>query len=198
MLQERRTQFLGAIRIGRNPSFTRVTAVAVLLAAALVAYAAWGQITRKARVDGVLVAVDGAADGPGALAAHLYAPARTVGFIRPGQPVRLRYAAYPYATFGVGRGEVESVDRTPLPAADLAAGSAAAGSSAVQGGEPAYRITVALESQSIGPRGLGQPLERGMTLEADVIQERRRIWEWLLDPALRASGRDGPGTGPAR
>jgi membrane fusion protein len=35
-------------------------------------------------------------DGQDTLQAHLYAPSRTAGFVRPGQAVYLRYAAYPY------------------------------------------------------------------------------------------------------
>ncbi|WP_377160767.1 HlyD family secretion protein [Roseateles sp. UC29_93] len=37
------------------------------------------------------------------LLAQLYAPSRTVGFVQPGQPVWLRYAAYPYQKFGMAR-----------------------------------------------------------------------------------------------
>ena len=189
VLQERRTQFLGAIRIGRNPSFTLVTAVALLLAAALVAYATWGEITRKARLAGVLVPVDSTLNVTGRLAAHLYARSRTAGLVQAGQPVRLRLAAYPYQKFGMARGAIESVSRTPLSARDLPAGSGQALSGVSQSDEPVYVITVALEKQWVDAYGRTQPLQPGMTLEADVAQERRRIWEWLLEPALAASGR---------
>jgi membrane fusion protein len=27
-----------------------------------------------------------------------------------------------------------------------------------------------------------------MALEADVLQERRAVWEWMLEPVLAASG----------
>ncbi len=182
VLQERRTQFLGTIRIGRNPSFTLVTVVALLLAGALVAYAAWGEITRKARLAGVLIPVEGT------LKAHLYAPSRTVGFVRPGQPVWVRYAAYPHQKFGMARGEIESVGHTPLSARDLPAGQEQVLLSVAQSNEPLYRITVALAKQAIDAHGRAQPLQPGMTLEADVVQERRRIWEWLLEPVLAASG----------
>ncbi|UVJ44494.1 HlyD family efflux transporter periplasmic adaptor subunit [Pseudomonas sp. LS1212] len=38
------------------------------------------------------------------LSAHIYFDSRRVGFIEAGQPVLLRYAAYPYQKFGMGRG----------------------------------------------------------------------------------------------
>lgn len=197
--QERRVQFLGAIRIGRNPSFTLVTALALLLASALVAYATWGEITRKARLGGVLVQVAGTPDAPGALSAHLYATSRTIAFVQPGQPVRLRLAAYPYQKFGMARGEVASVSRTPLSGGDLPGGGpASALTSGRLGDEPVYVVTVALEKQSVEAAGRSQPLQAGMTLEADVTQERRRIWEWMLEPALAASSRAASMAGSAR
>jgi membrane fusion protein len=198
VLQERRAQFLGAIRIARNPSFTLVTAVALLLAAALGAYATWGEITRKARLAGVVVAATVTPSAPGSLAAHLYATSRTVAFVQPGQPVRLRLAAYPYQKFGMARGTVRSVSHTPLSARDLPAGAASALPGGARGPEPLYVITVALETSSMEAAGRSQPLQPGMALEADVAQERRRIWEWLLEPALAASGKAGSVPGPAR
>lgn len=129
------------------------------------------------------------ADGsPSPLEAHLFAPSRTAGFVRPGQAVWVRYAAYPYQKFGMARGQVASVSRTPLSAPDLPAGQGQALMAAAQSSEPMYRVTIALESQAIRTYGELQPLKAGMTLEADVIQERRRVWEWMLEPVLAASG----------
>lgn len=30
------------------------------------------------------------------------------------------------------------------------------------------------------------PLKAGLTLEADVLQERRKVWVWVLEPVLAA------------
>ena len=54
VLQAQSAQYLGSIRIGRRPSFAAVTAVSMVLGAALVAYAVCGEITRKARLPGIL------------------------------------------------------------------------------------------------------------------------------------------------
>ena len=58
-----------------------------------------------------------------------------------------------------------------------------------QGSEPLYLISVALESQSITAYGVDQPLQAGMLLEADVLQERRRLYEWVLEPLLSITGK---------
>ena len=59
VLQAQKAQWLGSIRIARPPSFGWVTAISVALAIALLAFALWGQITRKARLPGMLVPAGG-------------------------------------------------------------------------------------------------------------------------------------------
>ncbi|WP_431260856.1 secretion protein HlyD [Roseateles chitinivorans] len=135
----------------------------------------------------------GAAPGPAPrLLAQLYAPSRTVGFVQPGQPVWLRYAAYPYQKFGMARGQVAQVSPTPIAPQDLPAGQAQALVSAAQANEPLYRIDVRLDRDDIAAYGQAVPLRAGMALDADVTLERRRIWEWLLEPLLATAGRVRP------
>ena len=59
VMQARQASWLGGIRMGRNPGFSLVAGVALALAGALVAFAAWGQVARKARIPGVLMPVQG-------------------------------------------------------------------------------------------------------------------------------------------
>lgn len=159
----------------------------------------------RAPADGVLGAVlaeQGQAVSPAAplaslvpaesrLQAHLYAPSSALGFVRPEQPVLLRYQAYPYQKFGHQRGQVLQVSRTPLQGAELASVPLAGVSNTAStvNGEPLYRITVALDRQSVLAYGQPQPLTAGMQLEADVQLDRRRLIEWLFEPLLGLRGR---------
>lgn len=113
-----------------------------------------------------------------ALEAHLQVPSRAVGFAAAGDPVLLRYPAFPYQRFGLQRGHVLRVSRS---------------ASAEGAGEPHYRIIVALERQSVRAFGREEPLKPGMQLEADLLGETRRLWRWALDPmrALSAAT-EGP------
>lgn len=120
--------------------------------------------------------------GDSALLAHLYAPSSAIGFVRPDQPVLLRYQAFPYQKFGHHHGRVLQVSRTPLHAGEMAGGAGA-------DGEPMYRITVALERQTVPAYGSEQPLAAGMQLEADVLLDRRRLIEWIFEPVLSVTGR---------
>ncbi len=117
------------------------------------------------------------------LEAHLYAPSRSIGFIRAGQEVLLRYPAFPYQKFGSHRARVVSVSRSALAPAEV-------GWVAPDGArEPLYRIKVALASQTVVAYGRDEPLQAGMQVEADVMLDRRRLIEWVFEPLLSLAGR---------
>jgi len=120
------------------------------------------------------------------LQANLYAPSRTAGFIKPGQAVWMRYGAYPYQKFGLAQGEVHSISATPTAPQDLPNGQGTALLAAAQTQEPLYRIQVKLKEQYITAYGESLPLKPGMTLEADVVQDKRAVWEWIFEPVLAA------------
>jgi membrane fusion protein len=123
-----------------------------------------------------------------ALEAHLFAPSRTTGFVAPGQRVLLRYAAYPYQKFGLHAGRVASVSQSAFAPAQLPPAFAHL-ALAEQSREALYRVTVRLDSQQIAAYGAPQALKPGMTLEAEVIQDRRRIVEWILEPLIAVARR---------
>ena len=158
-----------------------------------------GQVVIRAPQDGVLTGVLAAAGqsvtSAAALAslvpagaklqAQLFAPSSAVGFVRPDQPVLLRYQAFPYQKFGHQAGQVTQVSRSPLQASELAGLPFLTGA----GQEPLYRITVTLDRQSVAAYGQAQPLAPGMQLEADVMLDRRRLIEWIFEPVLGIAGR---------
>ena len=121
------------------------------------------------------------------LEAHLYAPSRAVGFLEPGQGVRIRYAAYPYQKFGQYAGQVTQVSRSALAANELPAQLAQLGQQAA--GEGLYRITVALTQPSVNAYGKAQPLTAGMQLEADILQDTRTLIEWVFEPLVSLRGK---------
>ncbi|MGE5469500.1 MAG: HlyD family secretion protein [Bacteroidota bacterium] len=123
------------------------------------------------------------------LQAQLYAPSRAVGFIRPGDAVLLRYQAYPYQKFGHARGKVLTVAKTALPGNEISGLGNIGGNGNGQNAEPLYRINVQLDSQSINAYGQSQPLQAGMLLDADVLQDTRRLYEWVLEPLLSLTGK---------
>ena len=121
------------------------------------------------------------------LQAELFAPSSAIGFVRAHQTVQLRYQAFPYQKFGHQSGEIVQVSRSPLQASELVGLPLPASLTAA--GEPLYRITVALDRQSVAAYGQAQALAPGMQLEGDVMLDRRRLVEWLFEPVLGAVGR---------
>lgn len=117
------------------------------------------------------------------LEAQLMAPSRAIGFIRPGSPVMLRYDAYPYQRFGHHRGVLRSVSR-----AAIGIGSAAAEAGQARE-EPMYQIRVDLPSQTVNAYGEPHNLQAGMIVQADVLQETRRLYEWVLEPLYSITGK---------
>ncbi|KVE32188.1 HlyD family secretion protein [Burkholderia sp. TSV86] len=116
--------------------------------------------------------------------AYLFVPSAAVGFIHVGDPVLIRYQAYPYQKFGQYEASVVSIARTALSPSELATSGGPTGNEGTY-----YRITVALKSQHVTAYGKPQPLQAGMALQADVLQERRRLYEWVLEPLYSLTGK---------
>ncbi|KQQ68267.1 secretion protein [Pseudomonas sp. Leaf127] len=122
------------------------------------------------------------------LQAELYAPSKTIGFIQAGDPVMVRYQAYPYQKFGQHRGKVMSVSRATLSATELASMTGTLPGLGLNG-EQIYRLRVELEAQSVMAYGKSKALQIGMLLEADILQDSRHLYEWVLEPLYSLSGK---------
>jgi membrane fusion protein len=120
------------------------------------------------------------------LQAQLYAPSSAVGFIRPGDVVLLRYRAYPYQKFGHAKGTVHTVSRATLGTNEI---NGSGGNADNTTSEQLYRITVDLASQTVMAYGQLQPLQAGMQLDADVLLDTRRLYEWVLEPIYSVTGK---------
>lgn len=119
------------------------------------------------------------------LEAEIYAPSRSIGFVKPGMKVLLRYQAYPYQKFGQYAATVREVASTSLRPEELALPGAANGTN----GEPVYRIRLTLAKQDVLAYGTSLPLKSGMLVDASILLEERRLYEWVLEPLFSISGR---------
>lgn len=113
------------------------------------------------------------------LEAHLLIPSRSIGSVKVGDSVRLRYQAFPYQHFGHREGEVRRVSRNALTPATLPSHMRPENT-----GDTWYRIVVGLSGQFIVVDGVDEPLLPGMAVEADVFGERRRLIRWLFAPLI--------------
>jgi len=121
------------------------------------------------------------------LVCFLYVPSNAIGFIKPNTEVSIRYFAFPYQKFGLAKAKVLSISETPIPYQDLNS----LGLIPMQGitsNEPVYIIKASLEKQTITTYGEEVNLKVGMLLEADIKLEKRKIYEWILEPLYTVTG----------
>lgn len=106
------------------------------------------------------------------LEAWLYLPSAQAGSLAEGQAVELRFDAWPSRIFGTQAASIASVSAMALMPSDLDVPLALPG--------PVFEIRATLERQSVIAGGRRWPLTAGTTVRADLVQQRYRLYEWLL------------------
>ncbi len=116
-----------------------------------------------------------------ALQAELFLPSRSIGFTEIGQTVLMRYEAFPYQRYGLASGKIAEISKSVINPLEVRL--------AVGVKEPVYRVKVKLDKQSIQANGKTIFLQSGMQLSADILLEKRSLFEWLLEPIYSLRGR---------
>lgn len=103
---------------------------------------------------------------------ELQVPSESIGFVRKGTPVLLKYAAFPYQKFGTYRGRVSFVPSAPTFSGDQTTTE-----------QPSiFIVKVQLDRQSVRTDSGFVKLVPGMAVSASVMLEKRRLHEWILAP----------------
>lgn len=118
------------------------------------------------------------------LVAEFLVNGSAIGLTKPGAAVALHFDAFPYEKYGSAKGRVLSLPTSALSPEDV---MSLLGQPQVDQ-VPVYRLDVELPSQTVLAQGVAHPLLPGMTLDADLILEKRRLVEWIFEP-LMATGR---------
>lgn len=158
---------------------------------------AQGQMTYTihAPLDGVVVNVmveEGQAIEPTRLLAstmplkpdlqvELYLPSKAIGFTKVGDTVMVRYQAYPYQKFGQHKGIVKSISNAAMMPSELVANVGGI-PNVYTSGEQMYRLQVSLEDQVLVASGEVRSLQPGMLVEADILHDTRKLYEWVFEP----------------
>jgi HlyD family secretion protein len=121
------------------------------------------------------------------LQAEVWITNQDAGFVLPGQPVKLKFAAYPFQRFGLLEGELVhlSPDASELPqAANLER----------RRGElehvlppTGYRALVALKSFALEADGKRHRLTAGMQVTAEIHLGTRTVFEYLFSPLRKVA-----------
>ncbi|HET7366048.1 MAG TPA: HlyD family type I secretion periplasmic adaptor subunit [Burkholderiales bacterium] len=116
------------------------------------------------------------------LRAEVWVKNHDIGFVREGQPAKLKLAAFTFQKYGMLDGAVAhvSADAIESPAGGVAP-------QAKGGAEPAaYRALVNLRTQVLEADGEQHRLAPGMQVSAEIHLGTRSVLEYLLSPLGRA------------
>ncbi|MGH8675936.1 MAG: HlyD family efflux transporter periplasmic adaptor subunit, partial [Burkholderiales bacterium] len=118
--------------------------------------------------------------------AEVWVSNQDVGFVRPGQEVKVKLSPFQFTKYGMLEGRIEQVsaDATEAPSPNTR-------SDALSGrdrpmGPLAYRALVALKSQALASDGVNYPLAAGMQVAAEIHLGTRTVLEYLVSPVRRA------------
>lgn len=116
------------------------------------------------------------------LKAEVWVSNEDIGFVRPGQPVKLKFAPYTFQKYGMGQGTVEHVSadaQSEEEARDK--GQQGAGQRPLR-----YKALVTLDASALETDGVQYPLSVGMQATAEILLGRRTVMEYLLSPVKKA------------
>lgn len=112
-----------------------------------------------------------------------------IGFVRAGQPVRLKLATYPFQKYGMLEGTVKTVMAdSSLP--DQASNAPSASESPA-GQASIYKAVIELTDQQLKTNEATFPLAAGMQLNAEIVEGKRTVMEYLLSPVQRIRSEAG-------
>lgn len=108
----------------------------------------------------------------------LWLPNSSLPYIHIGDPVNLRYQAFPYEKFGQFAGNITHISRVPATNHELAQYR-----SAPQNSDAAYyKVVVSPKKNQIQWQQQSLALSSGMKTEATLFLEKRPIYQWILAP----------------
>ena len=95
-------------------------------------------------------------------------------FLREGQPVKLKFNAFPYQRYGIISGTLEYISPTTRPGS--------------QTKQPVYEGRVSLERDHYQIGTTAYPLRYGMTAAVEIVVRQRRLIDLILDPFRQIGG----------
>ena len=106
------------------------------------------------------------------LEAWLYLSSDKAGFLRTGQVVELRLDAYPHQFFGTSSAVVTSVSSVAIVPREVRVPLALSG--------PVFEVRAKLSQSHVQAFNANWSLVPGTSFQADLVQRRYRLYEWLL------------------
>jgi hemolysin D len=110
----------------------------------------------------------------GPLDAEVHVNARDIGFIRPGDPVRIKLDAYRFTAHGTAKGVIKTISEGSFTTTDD--GQVVA---------PYYKVLVTITDAHLRNVPANFQLIPGLTVQGEVLVGKRTIMSYILEGALR-------------
>ena len=114
------------------------------------------------------------------LEAEVWVSNDDIGFVHPGQTVKLKFAAYRFQKYGMGEGTVAHVSADAQSEDEARAAGGGAAQRSLR-----YKALVALASTDLEVHGRRYPLSVGMQTNAEILLGQRTVAEYLLSPVRK-------------
>jgi len=106
------------------------------------------------------------------LEAWLYVSTSQARMLQPGQPVEIRLDAYPQEVFGTFSATVLAISGIALLPSELDVPLLIPG--------PVFEVRATLDDDQVEYANANWPLQPGISFHADIVQQKLRLYEWLL------------------
>ncbi|MVZ98061.1 HlyD family type I secretion periplasmic adaptor subunit [Sphingorhabdus sp. IMCC26285] len=118
---------------------------------------------------------------------------KDIGFVREGQPVRIKLEAFNFTDYGIIPGIVESISRDAIDLSQQGQATARDSNGRPQPPGLVYATRIRLNKRSIRVRGRDRIIGPGLAAQAEIKTGERRIIDYLLSPiaqTLDEAGRE--------
>ena len=94
---------------------------------------------------------------------------RDIGFVKVGQPVKLRVTTFDYARYGIAKGFLKRISASSVVSPE---------------GRPYYKGLVELNNEFVGNVPAKHPMQPGMTVEAEILTGEKTLLQYLSKPLI--------------
>jgi hemolysin D len=118
-----------------------------------------------------------------------------IGYVKVGQPVEVKVDTFPFQKYGSLKGTLvwvspDAEDKNAASKdADMRSGATSANSTPNSATNPnagyVYRVHIQTKQSQLAVHGEARPLQSGMTVQADITTDKRRVIEFFLSPVVK-------------
>ena len=119
------------------------------------------------------------------LRAEVWVSNEDIGFVREGQPVKLKFAAFPFQKYGMVEGIVEHVSADSADS-NTSNGNTTNDRSTTRNQPLVYKALVSLKAMQLEMDNRRFTLSAGMQTNAEILLGTRTVMEYLLSPVRKA------------